>query len=676
MKPRYLYIIMCIFSLLALAGCRDEEAVQSSEGKRTVTVNLGIAMSRAEDDKSVGDGSTPTDMKVWIFNEETLIDYYEIATPTFSGSDALGELVNTHEHIFELDNTIQELQFYAVLNSANGTELTLGEGSTVSDITDATFTGLQNVEGDNQVPIYGTATLDVSDQKKSYSVTIETTRAVSKLELFFTKESESSYLKINNIKLEHVPDKGYLAAMPDPAPTDIYTGEIENILENETEEILTSSSEQLGDFSNDEGNFTKLALNQTYLLENPNGGTWTGTANDGNQDYTYTNPYDPEIEDESRYEDGETRYKMTVNYQTSANGESKDQVIYLPAMERNIWNKIFVRVKDYGKLVIQYKALPWQLVESQIGYAPQPASTENNPFDTNDEYTKFLENGYILLPVSEFKNDGKKGTTVKELFSYLYNNPNEGDDDARYCILTKPTYVDDEHKILKTGSAGARYFFMLTGPEGATWEARLSNEKDFYFSHSKVSAFEDNTDGYDEDVLMVSHGIARQKPYVIQINVRHSWTGVNEAAATDENGNAEGDYPWYNDDIDIDNIDKWKEDDRTDFYTKNEDKGYNLKAYFNYLTAWGKEQDNLKELVETKFFIVVKLADGSEYRLTINPAYSTLNKNTLYQDNRRYAGENDFVWIRQVPAQYDWSYEKLAEDGDTYWWKENPYWRN
>ena len=65
MKPCYLYIIMSIFSLLALPGCRDEEAVQTSEGTRTVTVNLGIAMSRVTKGSSVGDGSTPKDMKVW-----------------------------------------------------------------------------------------------------------------------------------------------------------------------------------------------------------------------------------------------------------------------------------------------------------------------------------------------------------------------------------------------------------------------------------------------------------------------------------------------------------------------------------------------------------------------------------------------------------------------------------
>ena len=147
---------MCIFSLLALPGCRDEEAVQTSEGTRTVTVNLGIAMSRVTKGSSVGDGSTPKDMKVWIFNQDNteLVDYYEIENPTFSGSDALGELVNTDEHVCELDNTITELTCYVVFKSESGTGLSLTESSSVNDIEHATLTTLNEVEGENPVPIY------------------------------------------------------------------------------------------------------------------------------------------------------------------------------------------------------------------------------------------------------------------------------------------------------------------------------------------------------------------------------------------------------------------------------------------------------------------------------------------------------------------------------------------
>lgn len=355
MKPCYLYIIMSIFSLLALPGCRDEEAVQTSEGTRTVTVNLGIAMSRVTEGSSIGDGSTPKDMKVWIFDQNSsLVDYYEIDNPTFSGSDALGELVNTHEHIFELDNTVTALNFYAVLNSESGTGLSLTESSSITDIQNATFTALNEVEGDNQVPIYGTATVDVRDHKNSYSVAIKTKRAVGKLELFFTKESTSSDLKINRITIEQIPDKGYLV-QPRTYDLQYATTPISLFSSEQGEEIqavLTEDEAKLGDFSQYQDDETKLqSLTSSFLLENPTGGTWTDTEND------YTYPYDPA--NQTNVPDEATRYKVTVYYQTSETGEKKSQIIYLPAIERNTWNKIFARVKG-GALYLSCTVADWE----------------------------------------------------------------------------------------------------------------------------------------------------------------------------------------------------------------------------------------------------------------------------------------------------------------------------
>lgn len=404
MNLRYLYIIMCIFSLLALPGCRDEEAVQTSEGTRTVTVNLGIAMSRATEDKDIGDGSTPKDMKVWIFDQNnSLVDYYEIDNPTFSGSDALGELVNTHEHVFELDNSITELNFYAVLNSKSGTGLSLTESSSVTGIQNATFTGLQNVTGDNQVPVYGTVTVNVSDHKNSYPVTIETERAVSKLELFFTKESESAYLKINNIKLEQIPNKGYINGELTPAPTDItYNGKEENILSSEAIiEKSLSGDIALGNFSTyEKTNFDKLTLTTTYLLENVKGGTWSDT----DKDYTY--PYDPTSQ--TGVTDETTRYKMTVTYQTTDGGESKEQVVYLPAMKRNEWNKIFARVKG-GALYLSCTVQDWEDGGSiDISYAGTydgeltPISTARVSEPENDPAYAVVYGGGVDIPALSF----------------------------------------------------------------------------------------------------------------------------------------------------------------------------------------------------------------------------------------------------------------------------------
>ena len=108
--------------------------------------------------------------------------------------------------------------------------------------------------------------------------------------------------------------------------------------------------------------------------------------------------------------------------------------------------------------------------------------------------------------------------------------------------------------------------------------------------------------------------------------------------------------------------------------------------YFDYKTEWGKDNQEKERLIQTRLYITVSLTDGTKYNLKINPSYSNNNeadfeKNSLlYKDARRYAGEDEFVWIRQVPAQYNWNYETLANDektidGETYYWKVNPYWK-
>lgn len=668
MKPCYLYIIMSIFSLLALPGCRDEEAVQTSEGTRTVTVNLGIAMSRVTEGSSIGDGSTPKDMKVWIFDQNnSLVDYYEIDNPTFSGSDALGELVNTNEHVFELDNTITYLNFYVVLNSDNVTGLSyLGRKSSVDEIKAATFTGLADNLEDNQVPIYGEATsedaLPVEDHKKSYSVTIKTKRAVSKLELFFTKESEKSNLAITGITLTNIPNKGFLAReattydeLTYSRTETLFTGSL-TINKHLTEETA------LGDFSTQAESFNTITLSQPYLLENPYNTVW---SDNGKTDYELPQPEKAD----------ENAYALTVAY-TLNNKEVKRSFV-LPETMRNIWNKIFVRVNDNGELIIQYKALPWQLVKSSIGYAPQHVSTSSNPFANETSYNEFINgNNYVLFPIVSYNNDR---SNTQKLFNYIYQHPEEGDNEARLCILTRPTYDneidDEEHWALKAGSAGARYLFMLTGPKGATWEAHLTNEKDFSFSTTAEDDFNGSEYESDGKVNKVTHGIARQKPYIIQIIANHLYTGFREDMSGDtdtdsdfgENGN--------------DGYDQYKDYSKTKW-----------EALFknDYLTDWGKEKWYNEEVVETDFYITVKLTDGSIYNLIINPSFEESDidsKKFPFLKKRRFAGEDTFIWIRHLRAQYGWqNLEYLARDVDPnasgneeewdnfQWWMVNKYW--
>lgn len=670
MKPHRLYIIMCILSLLSFAGCRDEEPVQSAEGKRTITVNLGIAMSRvALDDTDLGDDSQPTDMKVWIFEHGTgnRLAYITETQPVFSGSDALGELVNTKEYVVEVENEIQALDFYVVLNSENGTGLNLEEAATPSQIKEATFTGVKANLKDNQVPAYGCLeNFDVSKHRNSYDVpAIKLTRAVGKLELFFTKENENSELMIKKVTLTKLPDKGYLVK-PETYSLN-YSDDPRTLFESEEEKgteitaVLTETDASLGDFSQYQDDASKLqSLMSAYLLENPDGGKWAGTEDDGNLDYTYP---------ENLTNVTDNRYVMTVNY--SIGGTDKMQVVYLPAIERNVWNKIFARVKG-GTLQIQYKAMPWETVVTSIGYAPQPVFPDEEGktvFDSDDRYES--EDYYVLLPKKEY--DGKD---TRSLMYELYTEAKSGDPEAVLCYVCRPGYVDnskvDNLTYLKDGSGGARFYFMLTGPEGATWEAHLNDpEGNFAFSTTfEDSEFEDNADGYPVGVYKVTHGIARLKPYVIQIIATHNYTGTTDNPKQ-EGTESEVKYP--------------------EITTPAGNQEWGDKTYFgnNYLTTWGEKQWNDKNVISAEFYITVKLTDGTEYELDINPSYNGYNQKAFsdegfyYKDNRRYAGTDTRIWIRQLRAQYNGEHgiknyvdmaKHVDERSEDEWWRVNPYW--
>lgn len=360
---RLLHIAPCFLLLLAVfCACTEEEVVPVAP-TRTLTVDLGITLTRAAQGTSIGDGSQPNDLQLWIFDQDNrLLDYAAITDANdlfFSGSDALGELVNTIQRIVEVENTVTALHVHVVLNGLSP-NLGLSEASTPADIQAATFslpTGNQTWTSDNTVPIYGEAELDdIDGYQKEYPLTVEARRAVGKLELLFTKDSESGYLQINKVELEHLPDKGYLTEEASTNGDYTYGSAPVTLFSSEEGEIITDFLPQdaasLGDFSRYESSFHSLTAD--YLLENPQGELWT----DGNQDWTY--PSTPEAE--------ENGYLLTVHYQTSAGGTEKTQAIYLPKIVRNEWNKIFARVKSDG-YELQLHVVDWEVEDIEVNFA-------------------------------------------------------------------------------------------------------------------------------------------------------------------------------------------------------------------------------------------------------------------------------------------------------------------
>lgn len=620
MKLRCLYIIMSLASLLFLTNCRDEEVVRSSEGKRTITVDLGITMSRATDVEGViGDYSRPDNLQLWIFDDNiagaTRIFYENITEGLqFSMVDLSNRLVQTIERIINVENEINTLHFYIVMNSEG---ISLGETSTPQDIEEATFTRQTTWTGDNKVPLYGYGTLDVSKHRSEYSVSIDAKRAVGKLELFFTKENANFTLGIKDVTLTKNPDKGYLVK---PETYSLSYSEDSKPLFSSTNSsgtdisaVLTNDDATLGNFSKYQDDKTKLqSLFSAYLLENPNGGEWAGTEGDGKLDYTYPENITPVSDD---------RYKMKVTYQVS--GSDKTQEIYLPEIKRNYWNKIFVRVKDDGKLSISYRVLFWEEVKSQIGWNPEE------------------DFGYTYnAPMAAWRIHEKK-------IDADFRDAREGDEEATVCYVLNPRFGrsnnQSDHNTLVAKSSYAGFYFCMKEPDGAIWKAYLTNPDDFELSTG--GAYDSDGDGTNDKHCVIT-GIAREEPYQIQVGAKKPWT----IASKEEGNGFEG-----------------------------EDSGWDV------LAPWGEQIENSDEQydIHTDLYILVSLDQGITWNtLDINrPDFTPTDKtpeenpegyryyleHTYWYNNRRFAGGDDYIRIWQLKAEKGGDFVEMVDKLDEKW---------
>ena len=655
MKTTSLHIAFAaLLSLLSLASCsrNDEVAVaEGEEGKVYVTLTLSINGEEAGSRATWEDNDNPEDGNEW----ENTIDDLQIliydANNNYVGKveDLIQLLDGRYSGTLSSDAEWTGNTNYKIMAFANCPSIDDPSNISTLDYTRA------NV---SYIPMWGvtTAQFNLTPGVSEDIGSIDLLRAMAKVEVFMDAEG---YI-IDNISVDKSNPQGY--CLPNGYNSVSETDRLD--MEGETPASFNPYTS----------------------------GTPESKAEDG-QHYIYLPEYDNSTKP--------AKIQVTVNGETYElefkdyeNGAPKDETPY-NIVRNHIYRYTITGVND-GKLIIKYKAMPWELVTSEIGYAPQPMTT--NPFSNEDDYAEFISKGeskYILLPLESYRVEEKDGKVVNDysntqkLFNHLYENPEVGDNEARLCIITRPTYDDkidgNQHWALKPGSAGARYYFMLTGPKGATWEAHLNDpEGNFDFSTSITDDdFAACTDkDFSKEVRMATHGIAREQPYIIQIIATHLYTGYENNPRISGISNRDTEPRFESDAYEKLNLGTNKE---------------NWKPYFrdDYLTEWGKNKWDAEEVVEAEFYITVKLADGAEYELTINPPYYPekddekkkypfYNKET--QTYHRFAGTNTRIWIRQVRAQYAWpNLEYLARDlqanetGDNpwnkvYWWTKNPYW--
>ena len=332
--------------LLILAGCGDASpsAEEPSAQERTITLNLDITTKT-----SAPTTERPDYFHLWIFNGDNLLKY--IGTnpdweEIYSGGIDLKATIKT-----EIDATgITEIQFYLLLNVPEG-KIINANNMTLDILEALTFTLPDPpYSHDNKVPMSCDTTLNIFPSQIHYDVEMNAVRCVGKLEVYCTKNLESTKLSLNKITLGHEPNKGYLWETSDPNYI-TYNKERERILfepQNGQEITTVLTSEDLP--HNDKleeviKNFTPIDFSSSpYLLENLNGG-----------DALQVEGVDETITDEV------TRYYLTLNY--TLDGSPVVKKIYLTKIERNTLNKVFIRIKEkVFDIEVSYSVKPWDLV--------------------------------------------------------------------------------------------------------------------------------------------------------------------------------------------------------------------------------------------------------------------------------------------------------------------------
>lgn len=329
--------------LLILAGCSDASpyAEGPSAQERTITLNLDIT-TRAE----AGEEESPDNFHLWIFNGSKLLKYIG-TSPTwdevYKGGIDLKATVET-----EIDATgITAIQFYLLLNVPEGT-ITNANYMTPDSLKALTFTLPDPpYSHDNKVPMSCDTTLNIFPSQIHYDVEMNAVRCVGKLEVYCTKNLESTKLSLKEITLGYEPDKGYLWE----TPSDITYNNKERTLfksQNENDQEITTDlpGEVLPDDLESEyekGNFTNISVSSPYLLENLNGG-----------DVLQVEGVDETITEK------EKRYYLTLNYTLDESPVTKK--IYLTKIERNTLNKVFIRIKEkVFDIEVSYSVKDWEM---------------------------------------------------------------------------------------------------------------------------------------------------------------------------------------------------------------------------------------------------------------------------------------------------------------------------
>ena len=486
MKTTSLHIAFAaLLSLLLLASCsrNDEVAVaEGEEGKVQVTFTLKLdnessasrAMSRAEDN-TWGDeynddlgndyDNRINDLQVVIYEGNTF--KCKVTNLSFYKN----EEKNKYTYLGSISETLTANTVYKIMVFANCANIT-----SETDLSALSYTYSENMD----IPMWGviTQTLSLEPGSRQELDDISLLRAFAKVEVSMNVEGYT----LQSVSIDNSNKQGYCL------PKD-YTlvGNTTDLDREEATDITTfnpyKDSEKIEDrtFTNENG---------TYYIYLPEYNNSTNAAKIQvtvkNNTTNEEKPYDLEFKD---YVNG------------APTGDPYDIV------RNHIYRYTITGVND-GELTFEYRVLLWDEVESQIGWNGVINDRGNAPM--------------AAWPSANFNEPlkvDKYGFADPD-----FKNAKEGDKEATFCYVLYPRYADENHTTLENHSSFAAFYFRLQEPKGAIWEAHLSNDE--YFTLNTEGKHDSNGDN-KEDSKCAVRGIAREKPYQIQIGAKYSWNDIN-----------------------------------------------------------------------------------------------------------------------------------------------------
>lgn len=565
MKTTSLHIAFAaLLSLLLLASCsrNDEVSVaEGEEGKVQVTFTLKLdnessasrAMSRAEDN-TWGDeynddlgndyDNRINDLQVVIYEGNTF--KCKVTNLSFYKN----EEKNEYTYLGSISETLTANTVYKIMVFANCADIT-----SETDLSALSYTYSENMD----IPMWGviTQTLSLEPGSRQELDDISLLRAFAKVEVSMDVESYT----LQSVSIDNSNKQGYCL------PKDYASVSDTKELDREEDINITTfnpykDSEKIEDrtFTNENGTY------YIYLPEYDNG----------------TEAAKIEVTVKNNTTNEEKKYELEFkDYENGApTGDPYDIV------RNHIYRYTITGVND-GKLTFEYKVLLWEEVESAIGWNPIIRDEGNAPMAAWPSPLIIGKDGYA---------------------DPNFEQAEYGDQEAVFCYLLAPRYTNSKHESLEYNRAYAGFYFRLTEPEGAIWEAYLTNTEDFKLNESGEhdSDGDGNTDSY-----CAVRGRARQKPYQIQVTVQdgHFWTEPRY----------EGDNQFW------DNLSSWGKDIEESGYCKN---------------------------IYTDLYIRISIDDGHTWNwLDINKEDDYIKSS--YWGKRRFAGGDKFIRIWQLKALED-----------------------